>query len=79
MIEITPEELIQYLYNESSDERAVAIKNALDTDWDLREAYEKLLITYKSLNDTSFSPRAEVVNKILEYGGKTQLGQAHLH
>ena len=79
MIEITPEDLLQYLYKETSEQKAIAIKNALETDWNLRESYENLLITYKDLSEANFFPRPEVVNKILEYGAKTQQGQANLH
>lgn len=37
MINFTPEELLLYLYNETSEEQTVAIKRALEQDWTLRE------------------------------------------
>ena len=43
MIKITPEELVRYLYQETSDKKTAAIRTALETDWNLRETYEKLL------------------------------------
>jgi len=67
MIKITPEELIRYLYNETSEQKTAAIRAALQTDWNLRETYEKLASSVKNLNKVTFSPRSETINKILEY------------
>ncbi|MEP6627218.1 MAG: hypothetical protein ABJA32_04500 [Ginsengibacter sp.] len=78
MIKITPEELVRYLYQETSDKKTAAIRKALETDWNLRETYEKLLSSHKSLNEISASPRSKAVNKILEYGLKKQ-EQVHSH
>lgn len=72
MIKISPEELVRYLYNETSEQKTAKIKAALQTDWNLRDTYEKLLISHKNLNEIKFSPRAETVNKILEYASKKQ-------
>ena len=72
MIKISPEELVRYLYNETSEQKTAKIKAALQTDWNLRDTYEKLLISHKNLNDIKFSPRTETVNKILEYASKKQ-------
>lgn len=70
MIKITQEDLVRYLYNETSDRKTAAIKAALQTDWNLRESYEKLLISQKNLNKIKFSPRTESIGKILEYASK---------
>lgn len=78
MIKITPEELVRYLYQETSDKKTASIRAALETDWNLRETYEKLLSSHKSLNEISTSPRPEAVNKILAYGLKKQ-EQVHSH
>ncbi len=72
MIKISPEELVRYLYNETSEQKTAKIKAALQTDWNLRDTYEKLLISHKGLNEIKFSPRSETVNKILEYASKKQ-------
>ena len=72
MIKISPEELVRYLYNETSEQKTAMIKAALQTDWNLRDTYEKLLISHKNLNEIKFSPRTETVNKILEYASKKQ-------
>ena len=78
MIKITPEELVRFLYQETSDKKTAAIRTALETDWNLRETYEKLLSSHKTLHGLSTSPRPEAVNKILEYGVKKQ-EQVHSH
>ena len=72
MIKISPEELVRYLYNETSEQKTAKIKAALQTDWNLRDTYEKLVISHKNLNEIKFSPRTETVNKILEYASKKQ-------
>ena len=72
MIKITPEELVRYLYNETSEQKTAKIKAALQTDWNLRDTYEKLVSAHKNLNEIKFSPRTETVNKILEYASKKQ-------
>ena len=73
MIKITPEELVKYLYDETSEIRTASIQAALQTDWNLRESYEKLVSTKTDLNTIKFSPRAESVNKILEYASKKRV------
>ena len=53
----TPEELIQYLYNETSPARTAEIDEALQRDWTLREKLEVL----------QNSPRTEAVKSIMTY------------
>ncbi len=70
MIKFTTEDLVRYLYNETSEQKTAMIKAALQTDWNLRETYDKLVNSQKSLNEIKFSPRRQTVNKILEYASK---------
>jgi hypothetical protein len=70
MTKITVEELVKYIYNETSQQKTAGIQAALQTDNSLREIYEKLLNSQKSLNKINFSPRRETVNKILDYASK---------
>lgn len=72
MIKITPEELVRYLYHETSDQKTAKIRAALQTDWNLRDTFEKLSSAYKNLNEIKYSPRKESVNKILEYASRKQ-------
>lgn len=74
MTKITPEDLVRYLYNETSDRKTETIRIALQTDWDLRESYEKLVISEQNLDNIELSsPRPETVNKILEYASKKRV------
>lgn len=70
MIKITQEDLIRYIYNETSEQKSASIKVALQTDWNLRESYENLLNSYKNLNSIHFSPRPQSVDNILKYASK---------
>ncbi len=65
------EELIQYMYHETSTEQTAAIKGALENDWELREAYENLVSTQKQLEEIKLSPREETLKKILDYAEKS--------
>jgi hypothetical protein len=74
MTKITPEDLVRYLYNETSGRKAEAIRVALQTDWNLRESYEKLVISEQNLDNIELSsPRPETINKILEYASKKRV------
>lgn len=70
MIKFTPEDLVRYLYNETSEQKTASIKAALQTDWNLRETYEQLASSLKNLSEVKFSPMPETINKILEYASK---------
>ena len=72
MIKITPEELVRYLYHETSKQKTATIRAALQTDWNLRDTFEKLSSAQKNLNGINHSPRKESVNRILEYASKKQ-------
>jgi uncharacterized membrane protein YfbV (UPF0208 family) len=74
MIKITPEELVRYLYNETSEQKTAA----LQTDWNLRETFEKLQTAQQSLKGVNLSPRPQAVNKILEYASKKH-EEVHSH
>lgn len=73
MMKITPEELIRYMYNETSEQKSNAIRTALQTDWDLRNTYEELVSAQSGLNQTKHSPRPETINSILEYAAKRHI------
>jgi len=70
MHNFTPEDLVQYLYNETSPEKTTAIKAALETDWTLREMYDVIVSAQKRLEAFELSPREEAVNNILRHAEK---------
>ncbi len=71
MHSFTPEDLIQYVYNETSTQKSAAIKVALEADWNLREQYEEIVSAQKSLEKLIFSPRKKAVDNILAYAEKS--------
>lgn len=71
MHSFTPEDLIQYIYNETSTQKSAAIKVALEADWNLREKYDEIMSAHKSLEKVTLSPRKKAVDKILAYAEKS--------
>lgn len=69
----TPEELIQYLYKETSAEQTLAIEAALREDWTLREKLEVLKASTQRLDNILESPRAEVILNVLNYARSTEV------
>ncbi len=67
MPNFTPEDLLLYLYKEMSPEQVVAIEAALKSDWTLREKMDVLKTSMQRLDKIKLSPRAEVVENVLNY------------
>ena len=67
MAKYATEDLIQYLYHETSDEETKAIETALQTDWMLNEQFEALKESKQGLNKLITSPRQESITAILNY------------
>lgn len=65
------EELVQYLYNETSEARTLEIESALQTDWNLQEELETLRSALSFLPLELESPRPQVIKRILEYARET--------
>ena len=74
MTRYTPEDLLQYLYKETSASETSAIEEALKQDWTLREKLEVLKESVRSLDRSLESPRVEVVLNVLNYARQT-MGQ----
>lgn len=72
MNKITPEDLVRYLYNETSPQKTDRIKAALQIDNVLRDEYEKLKNTHSKLEEVNLSPRTQTIDSILEYAAKKQ-------
>lgn len=64
------EDLLLYMYAETSNEKTAAIKAALETDWKLREQYELLVAAQKSLEPVNLAPRKQSIDFILNYASK---------
>lgn len=71
MLSFTQEDLLQYMYSETSPKKTAAIKAALDTNWSLHEKYKELTSALQGLEKLTLSPRKKVVDDILHYAEKS--------
>ena len=67
MYSFTQEDLLQYLYKETSTEKSAVLRRALETDWILREKFETISAAINSLEKLELSPRKIAVENILNY------------
>jgi hypothetical protein len=67
MTKFTPEDLLLYLYKESSPQLTEAIQQALQVDWTLREKFNVLKTATLSLDQVQQSPRTEAILNIMNY------------
>ena len=65
MTNFTPEDLLLYLYKETSQQQTSAIEQALKKDWALREKLAVLKTSMQRLDKIVESPRTEVVLNVL--------------
>ncbi|MEI9933952.1 MAG: hypothetical protein WDM71_03705 [Ferruginibacter sp.] len=70
MVSFTSEDIIQYIYNETTPERNAVIQTALETDWNLREKYEVIRYAHRRLGIFKCSPSKRSVDHILSYAEK---------
>jgi hypothetical protein len=67
MTNFTPEDLLLYLYKETSDQQNADIETALEKDWTLREKLNVLKASMQRLDKITVSPRTEVVLSVLNH------------
>ena len=69
----TPEDLLRYLYKESSPELTAAIRQALQENWTLRTQLEELQssVNQLTIEKQVVAPRNEVVMRVLQYARET--------
>ncbi len=73
----TPEDLLLYLYKESSPELTAAIEAALKEDWTLRESLQDLQSSANQLEKVIVAPRMEVILNVLNYARETAVESVH--
>ena len=66
----SPEDLILYLYKETSPDVTAAIEEALKKDWTLREKLAVIKTSMERLDSLSVSPRTEIILNILRHARK---------
>ena len=74
MINIITEDLIQYVYGETSHQQNEAIQKAVQSNWELNEDLEVLRDTKQQLDEIIESPRRESIMAILDYAKSTSKG-----
>jgi hypothetical protein len=68
---ITQDDLLQYLYKETSAEKTLCIKEALDTDAALKERFQVLLAANERLEKLKLlSPDDRTLEKIFQHSEK---------
>lgn len=72
MYHYSPEDLICYLYKETSAETTAAIEDALQKDWTLREKLAVLKTSMERLNAITEAPQTRTVLNILKYAAATE-------
>jgi hypothetical protein len=73
MTNFTPEDLLLYLYKETSAVQTAAIEKALKKDWTLREKLAVLKTSMQRLDKIKENPRTEVVLNVLNYARKKKV------
>ena len=73
----TPEELVLYLYQETSPEQTAAIEEALKKDWTLREKLSVIKTSIQRLDKIKISPRTEVILNVLNYAREKSAEEVH--
>lgn len=66
----SPEDLILYLYKETSPDTTAAIEKALQEDWTLREKLAVIKASMQRLDSITLSPRTELILNVLRYAQK---------
>ncbi len=78
MTEFTQDDLLRFLYGETSEKKTAAIKAAIKKDFKLRETYDQLRSLQNNLDEAKMNPSDEVINKIMKYAvSKHAKVQAH--
>ena len=72
MNHFSPEDLLLYLYKETSAPVTEAIEEALKSDWTLREKMAVLKAAQQRLDNLMEAPRTETVLNILHYAAKKE-------
>lgn len=69
MLRYTTEDLLLYLYQETTTEETKLIKAAVEADWELKEKMDILKNSMNMLDTLVESPRPQSIKAILNYAG----------
>ncbi len=72
MNNFTTEDLLQFIYKETSSQKTAEITAALASDWGLREQMDTLLASVKELDTVKLlSPREQTLENIFNHAEKS--------
>ncbi len=69
----TPNHLVKYLYRETTASETLAINEALNENFGLREEFEGLFQAYQQLPRVTFRPSNGAIQRILGYSQRRTL------
>ncbi len=70
MSNFTPEDLLEYFYQEASPEKTAAIEMALASQWTLQEKYNVITQAVERLDKSLKSPCWQSVQSVLDHAAK---------
>ena len=66
---ITRDDVLRYIYKETSDEESVTIEKQLLENTALMEFYNQTIDTIRKIGEIQLEPSESIQNKILDYSG----------
>ena len=69
----TTEDLIRFIYKETSAKESIQIAENISSNWNLKEEYLMLRDAYRQLPKAKFSPKKETIKNILDYSSSAKL------
>lgn len=78
MTEITQEDLLRYIYSETSSQKTAAIEDALKKDFKLKESLDQLKTMHNTLDSMKETPSDDVMQRIFKYAASKQ-GKVQAH
>jgi hypothetical protein len=72
MTNFTPEDLLLYLYKETTAEQIIEIEEELKKNWALREKLTVIKTAMERLNTITVAPRTEIVLNVLRYANRSE-------
>lgn len=71
----TQNDLIRYIYHETTEEETTEISRVLSQDPELQLTYRQLILTHKDLKKAELQPSERAVNNILQYARGLEVKQ----
>ena len=70
MKEFSPEDLLEFHYNEMAPEQRLELEQELKKNWSLKQKMEVICEATKRLDKSLEKPRPQVLDSILQYAGR---------